>query len=64
MGRYLVELYFDHGNPQIPISHRGEIMALFDEVYPSPSKKQTAQELYFVNIVFAVGSGAIILPPF
>ncbi|KAM0718529.1 hypothetical protein Q7P37_005599 [Cladosporium fusiforme] len=59
LGRRLVELYFEHTNPQIPILHRGEFMALFDRVYAKPSDERTSRELYLMNIVFAIGSGII-----
>ncbi|KAI9761870.1 MAG: hypothetical protein M4579_000811 [Chaenotheca gracillima] len=52
----LVTLYFEHANPQIPILHRGEFMALFDRVYASQARK-TPRELYMLNIVFAIGAG-------
>ncbi|CAK3765456.1 Positive regulator of purine utilization [Lecanosticta acicola] len=59
LGSRLVELYFEHANPQIPALHRGEFMALFDRVYATDAKKPTPRELYFLNIVFAIGSGII-----
>jgi hypothetical protein len=60
LGIKLVELYFEHANPQIPILHRGEFMTLFDRVYNKPAKERTPRELYMVNIVFAIGSGIIV----
>ena len=33
LGSRLVELYFEHANPQIPILHRGEFMDMFNRVY-------------------------------
>ena len=59
LGRKLVDLYFEHTNPQIPILHRGEFMALFDRVYTKSPKERTPRELYLMNIVFAIGSGII-----
>jgi hypothetical protein len=59
LGRKLVDLYFEHTNPQIPILHRGEFMALFDRVYTKSAKERTPRELYLMNIVFAIGSGII-----
>ena len=59
LGRKLVDLYFEHTNPQIPILHRGEFMALFDRVYTKSAKDRTPRELYLMNIVFAIGSGII-----
>lgn len=54
----LIQLYFEHANPQIPILHRGEFMTLFDRVY-SPGHKRTPRESYLLNIVFAIGAGII-----
>ncbi|GAB7349354.1 hypothetical protein MBLNU459_g8484t3 [Dothideomycetes sp. NU459] len=59
IGQRLVELYFEHSNPQIPTLHRGEYMALFDRVYATPEKARTPRELYMLNIIFAIGSGII-----
>ncbi|SMQ45305.1 unnamed protein product [Zymoseptoria tritici ST99CH_3D7] len=60
LGSSLTELYFEHANPQIPILHRGEYMALFDRVYSTDPKKRTSRELYMLNMVFAIGSGIIL----
>jgi hypothetical protein len=60
VGKRLVELYFEHSNPQIPTLHRGEFMALFDKVYATEEKKRTSRELYMLNIVFATGAGVIL----
>lgn len=59
IGQRLVELYFEHSNPQIPVLHRGEYMALFHRVYDTPEKARTPRELYMLNIIFAIGSGII-----
>lgn len=59
IGMKLVDLYFEHANPQIPVLHRGEFMALVDRVYATEPKKRTPRELYLLNIVFAIGSGII-----
>ena len=59
IGQRLAELYFEHANPQIPVLHRGEFMAMFERVYATDAKKRTARELYLLNIVFAIGSGII-----
>ena len=61
LGARLVNLYFEHANPQIPILHRGEFMSLFDRAYSSDDKRRSSRELYMLNIVFAIGAG-IILP--
>ncbi|KAB8349617.1 hypothetical protein FH972_023637 [Carpinus fangiana] len=59
LGLKLVNLYFEHANPQIPILHRGEFMTLFDRVY-TPDHKRTSRESYLLNIVFAIGAGIIL----
>jgi hypothetical protein len=59
LGSRLVELYFEHANPQIPILHRGEFMDLFDRVYASGERHRTSRESYMLNIVFAIGAGII-----
>lgn len=59
LGQRLVELYFEHANPQIPVLHRVEFTTLFERVYATDAKKRTARELYLLNIVFAIGSGII-----
>jgi hypothetical protein len=56
----LVELYFEHANPQIPILHRGEFMDMFDRVYASAERHRTSRESYMLNIVFAIGAGIIL----
>ncbi|KAF2099505.1 hypothetical protein NA57DRAFT_17572, partial [Rhizodiscina lignyota] len=56
----LVELYFEHANPQIPILHRGEFMALFEKAYQTDDRSRTPRESYMLNIVFAIGSGIIV----
>lgn len=58
LGIKLVDLYFEHANPQIPILHRPEFMSMFDRVYTSD--KPTKRELYMLNIVFAIGAGTIV----
>lgn len=59
LGQKLVDLYFEHANPQIPILHLGEFGSLFERVYATDAKKRTPRELYLLNIVFAIGSGII-----
>jgi hypothetical protein len=59
VGLRLVELYFEHANPQIPVLHRGEFASLVERVYNTDSKKRRSRELYLLNIVFAIGSGII-----
>lgn len=57
LGLRLVNLYFDHANPQMPILHKGEFMTLFDKVYTSEERNGTPRDLYMLNIVFAIGAG-------
>ncbi|EON68571.1 hypothetical protein W97_07829 [Coniosporium apollinis CBS 100218] len=59
LGRKLVDLYFEHANPQIPILHRPEFMKMFMRVYVSDERTRTARESYMLNIVFAIGAGII-----
>ena len=59
LGRKLVDLYFEHANPQIPILHRPEFMKMFMRVYISDERTRTARESYMLNIVFAIGAGII-----
>ncbi|KAF2196801.1 hypothetical protein GQ43DRAFT_238483 [Delitschia confertaspora ATCC 74209] len=59
LGARLVELYFEHANPQLPILHRGEFMEMFDRVYASGERHRTSRESYMLNIVFAIGAGII-----
>jgi hypothetical protein len=60
LGSRLVELYFEHANPQIPILHRGEFMEMFERVYTSGERNRTSRESYMLNIVFAIGAGIIL----
>jgi hypothetical protein len=58
VGRRLIDHYFEHANPQMPILHRGEFMKMFDLAYADgESRVRTPRELYMLNIVFAIGSG-------
>jgi hypothetical protein len=58
IGRRLVDFYFEHANPQIPILHRGEFMKMFETAYGNgDARVRTPRELYMLNIVFAIGSG-------
>jgi len=60
LGVRLVELYFEHANPQIPILHRGEFMDMFDRVYANGERHRTSRESYMLNIVYAMGAGIIL----
>lgn len=55
----LVDLYFEHANPQMPILHRGDFMELLDCTYSLEEKKRSPRALYVLNIVFAIGAGII-----
>ena len=55
----LADLYFEHANPQIPIVHRVDFMELLDRTYSVDEKSRSPRSLYFLNIVFAIGSGII-----
>ncbi|KAG4413633.1 hypothetical protein IFR04_013211, partial [Cadophora malorum] len=58
VGKRLVDFYFEHANPQIPILHRGEFMKMFELAYADgDARVRTPRELYMLNIVFAIGSG-------
>lgn len=59
LGMKLVELYFNHANPQIPILHRLEFMALFERVYGLQGHQPSPRELYMLNMVFAIGAAII-----
>ncbi|KAF3927827.1 hypothetical protein ABW20_dc0102292 [Dactylellina cionopaga] len=61
LGRKLVDLYFEHSNPQIPILHRVEFMKFFDAAYDlRPGEARSPQTLYLLNIVFAIGAGIFV----
>lgn len=55
----LVDLYFEHANPQMPILHRTDFMELLDRTYATDEKNRSARSLYTLNIVFAIGAGII-----
>lgn len=57
LGFRLVNIYFEHANPQVPILHRGEFMKMFEDVYANPDRARTPRESYMLNIVFAIGGG-------
>lgn len=59
-GLTLVNLYFEHANPQIPILHRPEFMSMFERAYKDSPESLTARELYMLNMVFAIGKGVIV----
>jgi hypothetical protein len=55
----LVNLYFEHANPQMPILHRGDFMELLDRTYQQEEKNRSPRAQYVLNIVFAIGAGII-----
>ena len=63
LGLRLVNLYFEHANPQIPILHRPDFMVLFGRAYAAKDRRRSSRELYMLNIVFAIGAGTILEDP-
>lgn len=59
VGMALVNLYFEHANPQIPILHKVEFMKMFEQAYDSENPQRGPKELYMLNMVFAIGGGII-----
>ncbi|KAI1419399.1 fungal-specific transcription factor domain-containing protein [Xylaria sp. FL1777] len=55
----LVELYFEHANPQIPLLHRVDFMQMFEHAYADEGRIRGPRELYILNMVFAIGGGII-----
>lgn len=55
----LVDLYFEHANPQVPILHRGEFVELLNSTYATKEEDRSPRSLYILNIVFAIGAGII-----
>jgi Fungal specific transcription factor domain len=63
LGHHLVNLYFQHANPQFPILHRLEFMDLVHKAYDKGELSLTQRESYLLNMVFAIGAGIIIGKP-
>jgi hypothetical protein len=63
IGYKLIELYFQHANPQTPILHEPQFMKIVDRVYSSSERDRTSRELYLLNIVFAIGAGIFLNGP-
>ncbi|KAK5069803.1 hypothetical protein LTR64_008014 [Lithohypha guttulata] len=59
LGERLATLYFEHANPQIPILHREEFSDMFEKAYSVDASSRTPQQLYILNIVYAIGAGII-----
>lgn len=55
----LVDLYFEHANPQIPLLHRVDFMQMFEHAYADEGRIRGPRELYILNMVFAIGGGII-----
>ncbi|OTB08108.1 hypothetical protein M426DRAFT_7915 [Hypoxylon sp. CI-4A] len=55
----LVELYFEHANPQMPVLHRGDFMQMFEKAYAEEGRVRGPKELYVLNMVYAIGGGII-----
>lgn len=59
VGTALMNLYFEHANPQIPILHKVEFTSIFEQAYDKVNPQRGPKELYMLNMVFAIGSGII-----
>ncbi|RPA92705.1 hypothetical protein L873DRAFT_1794102 [Choiromyces venosus 120613-1] len=72
----LVNLYFEHANPQIPILHRGEFAGVIDKIYGDGEEVDpmangingsalggTHKDKYLLNIVCAIGAGIFLTGP-
>ncbi|KAI8963816.1 fungal-specific transcription factor domain-containing protein [Daldinia sp. FL1419] len=55
----MVDLYFQHANPQIPVLHRENFMQLFERAYAEEGRVRGPKELYILNMVYAIGGGII-----
>ncbi|PLN86530.1 fungal-specific transcription factor domain-domain-containing protein [Aspergillus taichungensis] len=55
----LVQLYFEHANPQLPVLHRGEFTDLLAATYATPDTARPQHTLFFLFIVFAIGAGIV-----
>lgn len=53
----LVNIYFEHANPQIPILHKVEFMQMFELAFAEEGRIRGPRELYTLNMVFAIGKG-------
>ena len=60
LGQKLVNLYFEHANPQIPVLHREDFMQMFTQAYATENRVRGPKELYMLNMVFAIGGGIIV----
>ena len=55
----LVDLYFEHANPQVPVLHRVEFMKMYELAYADEGRVRGPKELYMLNMVFAIGGGIL-----
>ncbi|KAI1377797.1 hypothetical protein F4677DRAFT_444386 [Hypoxylon crocopeplum] len=55
----MVDLYFEHANPQIPVLHREDFMQTFNRAYAEEGRVRGPKELYMLNMVYAIGGGII-----
>ncbi|KAK4176710.1 fungal-specific transcription factor domain-containing protein [Triangularia setosa] len=61
LGLKLINLYFEHANPQMPVVHRVDFMQMFEQAYAEGAEKvRGSRELYCLNMVFAIGAGIIL----
>ncbi|KAF9886532.1 Fungal specific transcription factor [Aspergillus nanangensis] len=51
----LVNLYFEHAYPQVPVLHKGDLLKLFDRAY-SEDEDRNPRSLFFLYTVFAIGA--------
>lgn len=54
---HLVNIYFEHANPQIPVLHRVEFMQMLELAFAEEGRIRGPRELYMLNMVFAIGKG-------
>ncbi|KAK4662767.1 hypothetical protein QC763_603420 [Podospora pseudopauciseta] len=61
LGLKLINLYFEHANPQMPVVHRVDFMQMFEQAYAEGAERvRGPRELYCLNMVFAIGAGIIL----
>ncbi|KAK4197231.1 fungal-specific transcription factor domain-containing protein [Triangularia verruculosa] len=60
LGLKLINLYFEHANPQMPVVHRVDFMQMFEQAYAEEGRVRGPRELYCLNMVFAIGAGIIL----
>ncbi|KAJ5191459.1 positive regulator of purine utilization [Penicillium cinerascens] len=52
----LVDLYFNHANPHMPVLHRFELREVLIHTYSAREGDRSARNLYFLFIVLAIGA--------